>query len=91
MCLAAAMPMRVTAQIVATEVLISQIQGSTNLPDMAQVGGPTGADISPLVGDLVQVQAIVTADFQESDSLGGFYIQEPGPGYQHQLHTHPCR
>jgi predicted extracellular nuclease len=32
---------------------------------------------SPLVGQTVTVEGIVTADFQGTNQLGGFYIQEP--------------
>ena len=41
---------------------ISQIQGS--------------GDTSPLAGQQASVEAVVTADFQGSDKLGGFFIEE---------------
>jgi predicted extracellular nuclease len=33
--------------------------------------------LSPLVGEVVDVEAIVTGDFQGSSELSGFYIEEP--------------
>ncbi len=38
-----------------------------------QGSGPT----SPLVGQTVTIEGIVTADFQGANQLGGFYLQEP--------------
>jgi predicted extracellular nuclease len=34
---------------------------------------------SPVVGQTVTVEGIVTADFQAANQLGGFYVQEPDP------------
>lgn len=39
----------------------------------------TGAR-SPLVGKTVEIGGIVTADFQQADQLGGFFIQDGGDG-----------
>ncbi|GAA0305688.1 ExeM/NucH family extracellular endonuclease [Rhodovulum strictum] len=55
------------------DVKIHQVQGSTNLVDGTLVGVPGAADESPLLGQSVRVQAIVT---QVLPGLGGFYIQE---------------
>lgn len=44
------------------DVYVHDIQGSS--------------DSSPMVGALVRVQAVVVGDFQGSDRLNGFYIQE---------------
>ncbi|MEO1145804.1 MAG: ExeM/NucH family extracellular endonuclease [Cyanobacteria bacterium J06638_22] len=56
-----------------TDRFIHEIQGETNLADGMLVGVAGSADESPLLGNSVRVQAIVTAVFPE---LGGFYIQE---------------
>lgn len=55
------------------DVKIHEVQGSTNLADGTLVGVPGAADESPLVGQAVRVQAIVT---QVMPGLNGFYIQE---------------
>ncbi|MFF0574503.1 ExeM/NucH family extracellular endonuclease [Streptosporangium saharense] len=44
---------------------ISQVQGS--------------GDVSPLAGQTVRVQGVVTGDFQRSDQLGGFFLQDTAP------------
>lgn len=56
-----------------TDVKIHDVQGSTDLADGTLVGVAGAADESPLLGDAVRVQAIVT---QVMPGLGGFYIQE---------------
>lgn len=56
-----------------TDRFIHEIQGETNLADGTLVGVAGSADESPLLGNSVRVQAIVTAVFPD---LGGFYIQE---------------
>ncbi|MBB5723076.1 putative extracellular nuclease [Loktanella ponticola] len=58
--------------------LISEIQGSAGTEDMAVIGVD---DRSTMVGQIVTVQAIVTADFQAGllgtqGDMSGFYIQE---------------
>lgn len=55
------------------DVKIHQVQGSTNLASGTLVGTAGAADASPLAGQAVRVQAIVT---QVMPGLGGFYIQE---------------
>lgn len=55
------------------DVKIHQVQGSTNLADGTLVGVTGAADESPMKGEAVRVQAIVT---QVMPGLGGFYIQE---------------
>ncbi|WP_295044758.1 ExeM/NucH family extracellular endonuclease [uncultured Paracoccus sp.] len=55
------------------DVKIHQVQGSTDLADGTLVGVAGAADESPLLGQAVRVQAIVT---QIMPGLGGFYIQE---------------
>ena len=62
----------------ATITLIHDIQGAVGTADGAVVGTD---DLSPLAGQLVTVEAIVTADFQDglfgaSGDLNGFFIQE---------------
>jgi len=52
---------------------VHEVQGETNLADGAAVGVPGAADESPLLGQLVQVQGVVTQLLPE---LGGFYLQE---------------
>ena len=52
-------------------VKVSEIQGSS--AGVTKVGTD---DRSALEGQLITIQAIVTADFQATDSLGGFYVQE---------------
>ncbi|MCW2902634.1 MAG: Endonuclease/exonuclease/phosphatase [Streptosporangiaceae bacterium] len=44
---------------------------------IAQVQGPGSA--SPLAGQTVRVEGVVTGDFQRTDQLGGFFIQDPQP------------
>jgi predicted extracellular nuclease len=56
--------------------LISTIQGSSDfsgLPGFAKVGVN---DRSALVGQIVTIEAIVTADFQGAINLNGFFVQE---------------
>ncbi|NVI86832.1 ExeM/NucH family extracellular endonuclease [Actinomadura sp. BRA 177] len=36
-------------------------------------------DASPLAGQTVRVEGVVTADFQRSDQLKGFFVQDPTP------------
>ncbi len=55
------------------DVMIHDIQGSTNLADGTLVGTAGAADVSAMVGQDVRVQAIVT---QVMEGLGGYYIQE---------------
>ena len=44
---------------------------------IAQVQG-SGA-VSPVAGDQVRVEGVVTGDFQEAGQLGGFFFQDPTP------------
>ncbi|MEW9529377.1 ExeM/NucH family extracellular endonuclease [Microbispora sp. NPDC049125] len=44
---------------------------------IADVQGSGAA--SPLAGQTVRVEGVVTGDFQESDQLSGFYFQDPTP------------
>ncbi|MBN6055162.1 ExeM/NucH family extracellular endonuclease [Nonomuraea sp. RK-328] len=44
---------------------ISQVQGS--------------GDATPLAGQTVRVEGVVTGDFQRSDQLSGFFLQDPRP------------
>jgi hypothetical protein len=37
-------------------------------------------DKSPLVGKTVEIQGVVTGDFQEANQLGGFFMQDGGDG-----------
>lgn len=62
----------------ATITKISEIQGAVGTGALAQIGVD---DRSPLAGQVVTVQAVVTADFQDGlfgdlGDLNGFYIQE---------------
>ena len=66
------------AQPPAEVTLISTIQGDVGTFDGAVVGTD---DVSPLAGQLVTVEAIVTADFQDGlfgngGDLNGFFLQE---------------
>ncbi|WP_242676277.1 ExeM/NucH family extracellular endonuclease [Streptosporangium minutum] len=36
-------------------------------------------DVSPLAGQSVRVEGVVTGDFQETDQLSGFFLQDPTP------------
>ena len=67
-----------------TITLISEVQGASDFSAIAapQVGVN---DISPLLGQIVTIEAIVTGDFQDGDvtatgidqaDLNGFYVQE---------------
>ncbi len=62
-------------------IFIHEVQGSTNLADGTVVGGASSVDRSPLVGNTVAVQGIVTITFQEVGGLGGFYVQEEEADY----------
>ncbi|GII00299.1 ExeM/NucH family extracellular endonuclease [Planobispora takensis] len=44
---------------------------------IAQVQG--SGDASPLAGQTVRVEGVVTADFQETNQLSGFFLQDPTP------------
>lgn len=44
---------------------------------IAQVQGD--GDATPLAGQTVRVEGIVTGDFQRSDQLSGFFLQDPSP------------
>ncbi|MFD0885341.1 ExeM/NucH family extracellular endonuclease, partial [Streptosporangium algeriense] len=44
---------------------------------IAQVQG--SGDTSPLAGQTVRVQGVVTGDFQQTGLLGGFFLQDPAP------------
>ncbi|WP_072297999.1 ExeM/NucH family extracellular endonuclease [Paracoccus sp. SM22M-07] len=60
---------------------ISTIQGNADSQGSNPAGGNDNRDASPLVGQVVTVDAIVVGDFQDGDgdqgrSLGGFYLQE---------------
>lgn len=44
---------------------------------IAEVQG--SGDASPLAGRTVRVEGVVTADFQRSDQLKGFFVQDPAP------------
>ncbi|KAA8607771.1 ExeM/NucH family extracellular endonuclease [Salipiger aestuarii] len=55
------------------DVMIHEVQGSTDLADGTLVGTAGAADVSAMAGQDVRVQAIVT---QVMAGLGGYYIQE---------------
>ncbi len=57
----------------ATDVKIHEVQGATGLADGALVGVSGAADESPLLGQAVRVQGVVTTVLPD---LGGFYVQE---------------
>ncbi|GAA3068892.1 ExeM/NucH family extracellular endonuclease [Streptosporangium carneum] len=44
---------------------------------ISQVQG--GGDVSPLAGQTVRVEGVVTGDFQETNQLSGFFLQDPAP------------
>ncbi|WP_246610838.1 ExeM/NucH family extracellular endonuclease [Nonomuraea rhizosphaerae] len=44
---------------------------------IAQVQG--SGDATPLAGQTVRVEGIVTGDFQRTDQLSGFFLQDPSP------------
>ncbi|MFF4614914.1 ExeM/NucH family extracellular endonuclease [Nonomuraea jabiensis] len=44
---------------------------------IAQVQG--GGDATPLSGQTVRVEGVVTGDFQRTDQLSGFFLQDPRP------------
>ncbi|MDB6452593.1 ExeM/NucH family extracellular endonuclease [Falsirhodobacter sp. 20TX0035] len=56
-----------------TAVKIHEIQGSTNLADGTLVGVAGADDESPLLGQDVRIQGVVT---QVLTGLGGYYVQE---------------
>lgn len=56
-----------------TDRKIHEIQGSTDLADGTLVGVAGAADESPLLGEGVRIQGVVTAVLA---GLGGFYVQE---------------
>lgn len=55
------------------DVRIHQVQGATDLADGTLIGVAGAADESPLLGQAVRVQAVVT---QIMPGLGGFHVQE---------------
>ncbi len=65
--------------VIPTEItLVSTIQGTAGTENMAEIGVD---DVSLLVGQIVMVEVIVTADFQDGlfgsqGDLNGFYVQE---------------
>ncbi|XRQ12520.1 ExeM/NucH family extracellular endonuclease [Actinomadura welshii] len=69
--------MRRTAAALATVLTAGLAGGAPADHRIAEVQGP--GDASPLVGRTVRVEGVVTADFQRSDQLGGFFIQDPAP------------
>jgi predicted extracellular nuclease len=50
-----------------------------------EVQGP--GDTSPLLGQIVTVEAVVVGDFQEYNQLRGFYIQEENADFDNQKET----
>ena len=58
-----------------TDVKIHEIQGATALADGTLVGVAGAVDESPLLGQDVRIQAVVT---QVMAGLGGYYVQEEG-------------
>ncbi len=67
--------------------LIHDIQGSSDfsgLPGFAKVGVD---DRAALEGQIVTIEAIVTADFQGALNLGGFFVQEEDVDWDADLFT----
>ncbi|WP_204288434.1 ExeM/NucH family extracellular endonuclease [Microbispora amethystogenes] len=62
-----------------TGTVVTAGDSCTVPPDrrIAEVQGSGTA--SPLVGQTVRVEGVVTGDFQRPDQLGGFYFQDPAP------------
>lgn len=63
--------------------MIHDIQGAVGAGAYAQIGVD---DISPLIGQIVTIQAVVTADFQDGafgtlGDLNGFFVQEETADY----------
>ncbi len=56
----------------APAVVIGQCSDPATLISAVQGAGA----VSPLAGQSVEVEAVVVGDFQESNQLGGFYLQE---------------
>lgn len=61
--------------------LISEIQGITDYSDFTDLPTVGVDDVSAYEGQIVTVQAVVTADFQDGDAdetnnMSGFYVQE---------------
>lgn len=49
-------------------------------PATHEIAAVQGAgDATPLAGQTVRVEGVVTGDFQRGDQLGGFYFQDPTP------------
>lgn len=62
-------------------VLISAVQGNGATQGSNAVGTTNNNDASPLLGQIVTIEAIVVGDFQNGDAdtartLGGFFLQE---------------
>ena len=54
---------------------------SQNAWAQMKIGAVQGrGDKSPLIGRTVEIEGIVTGDFQEADQLGGFFMQDSGDG-----------
>ncbi len=46
-----------------------------------KIGAVQGrGDKSPMIGKTVEIEGVVTGDFQEADQLGGFFMQDSGDG-----------
>ncbi|TDD63356.1 ExeM/NucH family extracellular endonuclease [Actinomadura rubrisoli] len=61
----------------AAEAAEPETCGTPATHQIAQVQG--GGDATPVPGRTVRVEGVVTADFQRSDQLKGFFVQDPTP------------
>lgn len=66
--------------LTATPALAASTTAACDTPPTHQIAQVQGSgDASPLIGQTVRVEGIVTGDFQRSDQLSGFFLQDPTP------------
>ncbi|MFI6290270.1 ExeM/NucH family extracellular endonuclease [Nonomuraea sp. NPDC050790] len=75
MCALAAVGLAATPALAATPTAAACDTPATH--QIAQVQG--NGDASPLAGQTVTVEGVVTGDFQRTDQLSGFFLQDPTP------------
>ncbi|GAA0944059.1 ExeM/NucH family extracellular endonuclease [Nonomuraea longicatena] len=59
---------------------VSPVPAACDTPPTHQIAQVQGSgDASPLAGQTVTVEGVVTGDFQNADQLNGFFLQDPTP------------
>lgn len=79
-CLAGGLIVPVAATAALAEPTPALAAAPCENPATHQIADVQGeGEASPLAGQTVRVDGVVTADFQPSDKLGGFFLQDPTP------------